>query len=339
MTDRFLQALKGERSDATPVWLMRQAGRYLPGYRALRQKHGILELAKDPKLACEVAKEPLQLFDLDAAIVFADIIHPLEGAGVELRLDPGTGPVIVHPLRKKEDLESLRSPFDVAKETAFVGETIRRLRESVAKPVIGFSAAPFTLACYLIEGSYARDFPEVRRMMLSEPDLFRRLVMHLTGVVIDYLRMQERAGAQAVQLFDTWAGILSTEQYSKFAQPFLSEILTSVDVPTIYFSTSSRHLLELQASLGATALGVDWRVPLDEVRRVVGDSTILQGNLDPTALLTPAEDLKRAAQDVLQRLPRDSHHIFNLGHGVLPQTDPQNVRELVDFVHANSGGQ
>jgi uroporphyrinogen decarboxylase len=318
---------------------MRQAGRYLPGYRKLREQHGILELAKDPRLASEVALEPLRLFDLDAAIVFADIVHPLEGTGVPLRLDPGTGPVVLHPVRRSEDLETLRASHDVAKETAFVGETIRRLRDATDKPVLGFSAAPFTLACYLVEGAYARDFPEVRRMILGQPDLFRKLLMHLTGVVIDYLRMQERAGAQALQVFDTWAGLLSPGQYSKFAQPSLSEVLTSVDVPTLYFSTSSRHLLELQASLGATGISVDWRVPIDEARKVVGAPTVLQGNLDPAALLASPEAMEVAAGDVLRRLPRDGHHIFNLGHGVLPQTDPQNVKRLVDFVHAHSGGE
>ena len=333
MNRRFLDVLSGKEPDATPIWLMRQAGRYLPGYRKLRETHGILELAKDPDLAAQLAEEPLKLFDLDAAIVFADIIHPLEGLGVEVHLDPGQGPRIADPVRRREDLPRLRTPLDAEGQTGFVGQTIRRLRERTDRPVIGFSASPFTLACYLVEGKHERDFPAMRRLLSSDPETVRKLMMILSAATIEYVQMQERAGAQAIQIFDTWAGILSADQYATHVSPYLGEILTSVDVPTIYFSTGTFHLLSLQSSLGATALSVDWRVPLDEVYRVTGDGIVLQGNLDPAALLGTPESLEAAARDVLSRVPSGARHIFNLGHGVLPETDPQQVQRLVNLVH------
>ncbi len=336
MNRRLLDVLTGEEPDATPVWLMRQAGRYLPGYRTLRESHSILELAKDPALAAQVAEEPTRRFDVDAAIVFADIIHPLEGLGLEVRLDPGQGPVVPAPIRRAEDLRRLETPLDAEGRTGFVGATIRKLRETVSLPIIGFSAAPFTLACYALQGSYEREFPEVRRRIASDADFFRRFMMVLSASVIEYLRMQEKAGAQVIQLFDTWAGVLSESQYSTLVAPFLAEVLTSVEVPTIYFSTSSAHLLGIQASLGATALSVDWRMGLDEVAKIAGDSLVLQGNLDPTALLDSRETMERAAKDVLASVPRGTSHIFNLGHGVLPTTDPQRVKELVDLVHSET---
>ena len=336
MNSRFLDMLSGEEPDATPIWLMRQAGRYLPGYRKLRETHDILELAKDPDLAAQVAEEPLTLFDLDAAIVFADIIHPLEGLGVEVRLDAGQGPRIENPVRGLTDLARLRTPLDAEGQTGFVGQTIRRLRERTDRPVIGFSASPFTLACYLVQGRHERDFPAMRRLLSSDPEFVRQLMMVLSAATIEYVQMQERAGAHAIQIFDTWAGILSADQYATHVSPYLGEILTSVDVPTIYFSTGSSHLLPLESSLGATALSVDWRVPLDEVHRVTGDGTVLQGNLDPAALLGTPESLESAAREVLSRVPSGAGHIFNLGHGVLPETDPQQVKRLVDLVHAAS---
>lgn len=334
MRTRLLKVLGGEEVDTTPIWLMRQAGRYLPGYRKLRETHGIMEIAKTPSLAAEATLEPLNLFDLDAAIVFADIVHPLEGLGFDVRLDPNTGPVVERPVRYSGDLERLSHSYDAVSANGFVGRTIDTVRERTDRPVLGFSASPFTLACYLIEGSHRRDFPEVRRMLDSSPDFVSKVIKGLTPVVAQYLKMQVRSGASAVQIFDTWAGILSEKNYAELVLPNVQEVVASLHVPTIYFSTNSEHLLALQGKLGATAIGVDWRVSLRRASELLGERIPLQGNLDPEALLGSAETMRAKAADVLKDAEGLKGHIFNLGHGVLPGTPPQRVYELVEFVHS-----
>lgn len=334
MTSPFLEALRGGTPATTPIWLMRQAGRYLPGYRALREHHDILDIVRDPELALEATLEPVTKFGVDAGIVFSDIMTPLLGLGVDFRIDPGVGPVVDPPLRTGEGLARLGA-FDAEASTGFVGETIRRFRERSATPILGFAASPFTLACYLVEGHHERDFPAMRALLAQSEDLATQLLRRLTSVTIDYLRMQERAGADALQLFDTWAGVLSPAQYRRLVLPGLNEIIRSLGKPVIYFSTSSAHLLPEMAELPAAGISIDWRVSLSRARSLLGDRKALQGNLDPTVLLCSQEVMERKALEVLQELPRGDGYIFNLGHGVLPETDPQRVKQLVDFVHRN----
>lgn len=336
MRDRVLRALRGEPTDVTPVWLMRQAGRYLPGYRALRAEHSILEIARTPALSAAATLEPLDRFDLDAGVIFADISLPLAGLGVDFQIDPGVGPVVPHPVRTDSDLEGLRR-FDAGATVGFVGDAIREvLRRETVRPIIGFAGAPFTLASYLVDGRGSRDCPETRRMLYAAPDRLGRLLDLLTDVTFDYLRLQADAGAHALQLFDSWVGVLGPEEFQATVAPRLARLfarLRTLGRPTIYFSTGSSHLLERAAAVGADALGVDWRLPLDVVRARVGPRIALQGNLDPGALLGSAASVRTAVDRVLHAGRGPGGYVFNLGHGVLPATDPERVREVVDRVH------
>jgi uroporphyrinogen decarboxylase len=336
MRDRLVRALRGEPVDTTPIWLMRQAGRHLPGYRALRQTYGILEIARTPELAAEVTLEPMRTYDLDAGVVFADITLPFSGLGVDFRIDAGTGPVVPSPLRTAADVDRLR-PFDAERDVGFVGDAIRRFRDACPdRPILGFAGAPFTLAAYLIEGAPSKEFLATRTMLQRDPATFDRLLAVLGEMTVAYLRMQVRAGAHALQLFDSWAGALSYRQFERHVAPVVRNVFAevgSLGVPTIYFSTASAHLLPLLDSLGSTAVGVDHRVPLGTVRRTVGDRVALQGNLDPATLLAGSEAVARGAREVLAEVPERRSHVFNLGHGVLPETDPARVTELVEIVH------
>lgn len=346
MRERFLRALRGEDVDARPIWLMRQAGRYLPGYRRLRAQYPILELARTPALAAEITLEPVRRFDVDAGVVYADITLPFTGLGVEFTIDPGVGPVIAHPLRSRVDIEALH-PLDARRDVGFVGEAIQRfLAAGTDRPIIGFAGGPFTLASYLIEGGPSRDYAETKRMIFAEPSAFRTLIDRLTDATIDYLTMQADAGAGALQLFDTWVGAVSERTFTDVLAPSLRSIFEALGpthCPTVYFSTGSSHLLESIAMLGTNAVGVDWRESLGRVRSRIGPEIALQGNLDPGALLGDRTMLAREARAVLRELPDGRSHVFNLGHGVLPSTDPERVRELVELVHAeglpNAGGR
>lgn len=336
MRERILRALRGEEVDRRPIWLMRQAGRYLPGYRALRERHSILELARTPELAAQITLEPLHRFDLDAAVVYADITLPYAGLGIDFSIDPGVGPVIPKPIRTRAQVDAL-TEFDAEKSVGFVGGAIRRYRElETERPIIGFAGGPFTLASYLIEGGASREYAETKRFLYRDPAGFDLLLDRLTDLTVDYLRMQARAGAGALQLFDTWVGTVSDRTFADHLAGRLQrlfEALKPLRLPTIYFSTGSSHLLEQFAGLGATAIGVDWRESLGRVRRRIGGDLALQGNLDPGALLGDAASLRGAAQRVLDEIPDGRSHVFNLGHGVLPTTDPTRVEELVEFVH------
>lgn len=333
---RFVEALRGGTPETVPIWLMRQAGRYLPGYRRLRSEHSILDIARTPALAAEVTLEPVRRFDVDAGVVFADITLPFGPLGVDFRIDPGVGPVIPNPIRTRAAADGLQS-VDAERDLGFVGQAIDRFRDAAPdRPIVGFAGAPFTLAAYLIEGGASREFAQTKRLFLTDPVGFQRLIGRLTQVTIDYLRMQARHGAAVLQLFDTWAGALGRADYAAFVAPSVEGILSELagtGRPTVYFSTSTAHLLPQQKRLGATALGVDWRLPLSVVRREVGPSIALQGNLDPGALLGDADAVRRRAAEVLRELPDHRGHVFNLGHGVLPETDPERVRDLVEFVH------
>ena len=335
--DRILRAFRGEETDTTPIWLMRQAGRHLPGYRKLRETHSILEVARTPELAAEVALEPLQRYDVDAAVVFADISLPFDGLGVPFSIDPGRGPAVEHPVRTRSDVDALTA-FDARAAVPFVGRAIERyLERELERPIIGFAGGPFTLAAYLIEGGPSREYVATKRLLYSEPATFDRLIDRLSDMTLDYLRLQSESGAHALQLFDTWVGVLSPASFERHLLAPLTKLLDDLRAlhrPLIYFSTGSSHLVELIARCRPDVLGVDWREPLGHLRRRVGEGLVLQGNLDPAALLGGSGPLRQEAQRVLDELPRGRGHVFNLGHGVLPATEPDRVHELVEFVHS-----
>ncbi len=339
---RFLRACRREPVDATPIWLLRQAGRYMAEYRALRQRYPILELIKTPELACQVTLQPIQAFDLDAAIIFADILPLLEGMGMALEFVRGEGPVLHNPLRTAQDVERLATP--PPEETlAFTLEAIRLARRELEPrgiPLIGFSGAPFTLASYAIEGGSSRHYTRTKGMMMDAPQTWHALMDKLATMVGEYLRAQAQAGAQALQLFDSWVGALSPQDYREHVQPYSRKALAiaaQAGVPIIHFGTGTGGFLEDIRDAGGHVIGVDWRTDLDRAWERLGTGVALQGNLDPVALLAPWPELRRRAQQVLDQARGRPGHIFNLGHGILPQTPVDNVRRLVDFVHQATG--
>lgn len=342
---RFLRACRREVTDVTPIWLMRQAGRYMPEYRKLRDHHPLLEMIKTPELACEVTLQPIEAFDLDAAIIFADILPPLEGMGLHLRYAEGEGPIIGNPVQTVGDIARLR--VRPPEETLpFTLEAIRLVRAQLAGrniPLIGFSGAPFTLAAYAIEGGSSRNYTDVKGLMMAEPDAWHALMTKLSDVVGAYMLAQARAGAQALQLFDSWVGQLSPADYRQFALPYTQQaiaIARAANVPIIHFATDTSGYLETLRETGAEVISVDWRVDLDAAWQRLGDTVAVQGNLDPVALYAPWDALRQRAQTVLEQAKGHAGHIFNLGHGILPGTPTDNVKRLVDFVHeytANDG--
>jgi uroporphyrinogen decarboxylase len=334
--DRFLRACRGEPVDCTPVWFMRQAGRYLPEYQEVRAQHSILEVCKTPELAARVTLQPLERFALDAAIIFADILLPLEPMGISLEFAAGEGPVIHNPVRSGADVKALR-PL-AAGDLDFVSQAITLTRTALAGqvPLIGFAGAPFTLASYLVEGGASRNYVETKRLMYTEPEAWHQLMAHLAEAVTGYLLAQVRAGAQAVQLFDSWVGALSPGDYAEYVLPHSSRIfdgLAGAGVPTIHFGTGTAALLRLMRVAGSDVMGFDWRVNLDEAWELVGADLAVQGNLDPVALFAPPDELERRVVDVLDRAGGRPGHIFNLGHGILPGTPPEAVGLVTDLVH------
>ncbi len=335
---RFMKAVRRESADATPIWLMRQAGRYMPEYRAVREKHPFLEMVKTPEMAAEVTMQPIRAFDLDAAIIFADILPPLEGMGLRLTFEQGEGPVLHNPVRTVEDVVALRTP--PAEETlSFTLDAIRLARRELAGrgiPLIGFSGAPFTLAAYAIEGGGSKDYALAKRFMMTQPEAWHSLMEKLSAVVGDYLLAQAKAGAQVLQLFDSWVGALSPTDYHSHVLPYSQraiQMARAAGVPVIHFGTDTSGMLELIQEAGGDVIGVDWRIDLDRAWARLGDGVAVQGNLDPIALLAPWEALKQRAQIVLDQAGGRPGHIFNLGHGILQQTPVDNVKRLVDFVH------
>jgi uroporphyrinogen decarboxylase len=337
MNDRFLRACRREPVDRTPVWLMRQAGRYMPEYRALREKHSLLELCRTPELARQVTLQPLGL-GVDAAILFSDLLLPLEPLGVRFDFVAGEGPRIENPLRTRADVEALRR-FEPREALGYVMQAIRLLRDELEVPLIGFAGAPFTLASYALEGGHSSSFAVTKALMYSDPGTWHQLAGLLADVVLEFLKAQAEAGAQALQLFDSWVGALDEADYRELVLPHVSRVLGGLracGVPIIHFGTNTAHLLPLQRQAGGDVIGVDWRVGLDEAWRRLGDGVAVQGNLDPTALFAPRERLLAKADDVLARAGGRPGHIFNLGHGVLPGTPVENVRALVEHVQART---
>lgn len=336
MWDRFLRACNREPVDATPVWFMRQAGRYMPEYRALREKHTLLELCKNPQLATEVTLQPLRL-GVDAAILFADILLPLEPMGAPFEFAAGEGPVIHRPARTEADVAALRV-IEPEEGLGYVLDAIRLIRKELdgKVPLIGFAGAPFTIASYLVEGGKSSDYATTKDMMWSRPALFHSLMAKISEVVRRYLRAQIAAGAQAVQLFDSWVGALSVEDYRAHVKPHVKGILQDVQtlgVPVIHFGTGTAPILVDMREAGGTVIGVDWREPIQQAWSRIGYDRAIQGNLDPMFLRSDRNACVARAQDILANVGGRPGHIFNVGHGITPQTPVDTVQALVDAVH------
>ncbi|HEY6538628.1 MAG TPA: uroporphyrinogen decarboxylase [Candidatus Dormibacteraeota bacterium] len=333
---RLLAATRLRPVDATPVWFMRQAGRSLPEYRALRRRHSFLELATNSELSSDVTCLPVDLLGVDAAVVFADIMLPLQGMGVPFEIVEDVGPVIGAPIRTASQVAAL-SVVAAEEATPYLFPAIRasRKRLGTRAALVGFGAAPFTMACYLVEGRGSRDFPHVRALIHSEPGVWGQLMTTLVEVLGRYLTAQAEAGADVVQLFDSWVGVLDQATFVRHVAPHLKGLIERLRpiLPVLYFSTASGHLLEAIAATGPDGISVDWRLRLDQVRARVGARRFIQGNLDPAAVLAPWPALEGAANLVLEQAGRRPGHIFNLGHGVLPDSDPDQLRRLVELVH------
>ncbi|GAB4569651.1 MAG: uroporphyrinogen decarboxylase [Anaerolineae bacterium] len=338
---RFLKAVRREPVDATPIWLMRQAGRYMAEYRELRKSYGILELIKTPELACEVTLQPINAFDLDAAIIFADILPPLEGMGLDLEFVKGEGPVLHNPVRIPADVDALtvRPPEETLPFTLEAIRLVRRELDPRGIPLIGFSGAPYTLAAYAVEGGGSRNHDRVKGLMMGQPDAWHRLMEKLAQVVGEYMKAQAQAGAHVLQIFDSWVGQLSPQDYREYVQPYSRraiEIAREAGVPIIHFGTDTAGFLTDIRDAGGDVIGVDWRIDLRKAWDMLGPEVAVQGNLDPIALLAPWPALKARAKAVLDQAGGQPGHIFNLGHGILKITPPDNVKRLVDFVHEYS---
>lgn len=334
MNDIFLKACRGETVERIPVWFMRQAGRSLPGYRKLRETHDMLSLTQIPELAAQVSMEPVDLLGVDAAILFADIMLLPIAMGIELKIVEGVGPVIDEPIDTPEKISRLQ-PFN-PERIEYLQETIRILRRQLSVPLIGFSGAPFTLASYLIEGKPSRTWLKTKRFMLEHPESWEKLMSLLSDGIIGYLKVQIAAGAQAVQLFDSWVGCLSPEQYRKFVLPHVQRIFSSLkgeNVPRLHFATNTAGMLEDFSNVDCEVIGVDWRIELRDARRRIKDKSI-QGNLDPTVLLAPWETITQTVGQMLEELDPKRGYIFNLGHGMPPEADDAVIKRLVDYVHS-----
>jgi uroporphyrinogen decarboxylase len=340
VNDRFLRACRREPVDCTPVWFMRQAGRYMAEYRALRAKHSLLTLCRTPELAVEVTLQPVNALEVDAAILFSDLLLPLAPLGIPFDFQAGEGPVIERPLRSAADIDALRR-FEPREDLGMVLEAIRLLRRELTGrvPLIGFAGAPFTLASYAVEGGHSTSFAATKGLMYGDSAAWHRLAALLAEVVSTYLRAQVEAGAQALQVFDSWIGALDETDYREFVMPHVKALfqgLKGLDVPIIHFGTGTGHLLLAQREAGGDVIGVDWRTPLDQARSMLGEGVTLQGNLDPTLLLGPTPRLLSRVDDVLRRAGSRPGHVFNLGHGILPMTPVENVRAVAEHVHART---
>jgi uroporphyrinogen decarboxylase len=336
--DRLLRALRRLTVDRTPVWFMRQAGRSLPEYRERRGDADILETCRLPDEVVELTLQPLRRMPLDAAILFSDIMVPLHAIGLSIRVEAGRGPVLDVPIRDAKGLSQLRA-LEPETDEPYVLEAIRLLVKELDVPLIGFAGGPFTLASYLIEGAPSRTFARTKALMYSEPDVFARLLRVLADIVSGHLRAQVDAGVHAVQVFDSWVGVLDRDDYRRFVQPEMGRVFEGIagtDVPAIHFGVGTGHLLDLMRKAGGDAFGVDHRLPLDDAWTVIGHDRAIQGNLDPAALLGPWEVVERKARDVLARADGRAGHVFNLGHGVLPDTPVEHLQRLVDLVHAET---
>jgi len=334
--DNFLRACWRKEAEYTPVWFMRQAGRYLESYQKVRAKHDVLTISKTPELASKVAVEAARELGVDAAIIFADIMLPLEGMGVKFSLVDGIGPQIDEPVRKQEDTDRLEQ-FNAARDVPFVLDSIRKTKELLEDsiPLIGFSGAPFTLASYLVEGGPSRDYVETKTFMYRHPGAWSKLLEKLADMVVDYLTAQERAGVDALQLFDSWSGCLSRPDYEEFVLPHTKRVFDIMEgrgIPLIHFGTGTAGIIRSIGKAGGTVFSVDWRIPIDEAWSILGNVAV-QGNLDPASVLGPERLMESRTSEILQRVNGRDGHIFSLGHGVLPRTSAEQLKSLVRFVH------
>lgn len=345
MNDTFLKACRGEKVPYTPVWIMRQAGRYMKEYREVRAQAGdFLTLCKTPELAAKVTMQPVDKLGVDAAILFSDILVTVEAMGMKLDFHEKLGPVLENPIRTRKQLDSLIVPI-AEDELSYVMETIRILRTKLDVPLIGFSGAPFTLATYMVEGGSSKNFLNTKRMMYEHPGLYHDMMDKITDSVIDYLGAQIRAGAQAVQIFDSWAGVLDTHDYKKFSLPYVKRIVSALkkkfkgddSVPIISFVNNCSGIICPASEVGSDVLGIDWRIDMEEAVYMVGDKVAIQGNLDPLCLFLPESDIRARVKDILNKGKGAKGHIFNLGHGVVPETPMEGVKALVKAVHELSG--
>ena len=336
---RFVKACKSLPVDRTPVWFMRQAGRYMPEYRAVRKQYSLIEICKKPEVAAEVTVSAAEALGVDAAIIFADLLLPLEVMGLPFHFSAGEGPVIEKPLRQKEDVVRLRT--DRAADLGYVSEAVRLVCKHFGArlPVIGFCGAPFTLASYMIEGGGSRNYVHAKKMMYSSPAVWDELMQKLVAVVSEYAAEQVRAGADVIQVFDSWVGCLSVEDYRRYVLPRTTELVKALQktgAPIIYFGTDSATLLPSMHETGAEVIGLDWRIPLDQGWRSLDFECAVQGNLDPVLLFADWKELKFRAEDILRCATGRPGHIFNLGHGILPETPVENVKMLAKFVQEHS---
>jgi uroporphyrinogen decarboxylase len=337
---RFIKACKAQPVDHTPVWFMRQAGRYMAEYRAVRKKHSLIEICKKPELAAEVTITAAEAIGVDAAIIFADLLLPLEVMGLNFRFEAGEGPVIEKPLRDPKDVASLRT--DQAADLGYVAEAIRIVCKHFGDklPMIGFCGAPFTLASYMIEGGGSRNYVHTKKMMYSQPAAWEELMRKLVAVTSQYTAEQVRAGADTIQIFDSWVGCLSVEDYRRYVLVPVTDLvkrLQKTGVPVIYFGTDSTTLLPSMKETGAEVVGLDWRIPLDKGWALMKNKGAVQGNLDPVVLFADWKEIQPRAEDILRRAAGRPGHIFNLGHGILPETPVDNVKRLCKFVQEHSG--
>jgi uroporphyrinogen decarboxylase len=332
----FMRAARRLPVERTPVWFMRQAGRVLPEYRAVRERMTLLEICRHPDLCTEVTLQPIRRFEMDAAILFADLMHPLVGIGIDLELAEHVGPVIAEPVRSEADLARIR-PLDTGADLPYVLESIRLIKRELAGkiPLIGFVGAPFTLASYLVEGKPSRDFVKTKTLMYSHPDTWHALMSRLAGVIVSFARAQVEAGVDVIQVFDSWIGCVSPQDYERFVRPSVQRIfaeLAPLGVPMIHFGVNTAMLLQQMKDDGGTILGADWRIPLDDAWRTIGYEKGIQGNLDPAVLFAPPDVIDAAVKDVVARAANRPGHIFNLGHGLHPQTPVEGVQRAVDAV-------
>jgi len=334
----FIKACWGQPVDRVPVWLMRQAGRYLPEYRAVRSRGAgtFLDLCKDPQRAAEVSIQPIDILGADAAILFSDILTPVEPMGMKLDFVPG--PLFAQPIRTQADVDALVVPEDMAAAVSYVPEIIKLLRKAFVGrvPLIGFGGAPFTLACYMVEGKGSKDFAALKQMMYSDPGLYHALMEKITEMDRRYLNMQIEAGAQTIQIFDTWGGLVSPHDFEKFVLPYSKKLIAGLnrkDIPIIYFVKGAGTMLELVKEAGSDVVGLDWHVDLGKARDILGADVAVQGNLDPSVLYAPNEYIEQEVQRILDENADRPGFIFNLGHGITPSVDPAKAIFMVDAVH------
>lgn len=335
---RFLKACRREETDRPPVWFMRQAGRYQEKYRAIRKKHSLVEICKIPEVCAEVTLLPIQQFGFDAAIVFSDIMIPLEPMGIDFEYKPGVGPVIHNPIRSKKDVDDLK-PLDFGKDLLYTGASLEILKRELSVPCIGFVGAPFTLASYMLEGGPSKSYIQLKSFMYRQTEAWHMLMDKLAKNMAQYLLFQVESGAMAVQIFDSWVGILSRADYREFVFPHMQkmvhEIKACTNVPVILFGTNSAHLLSDMKETGADVIGIDWKTEMAEAWKDMNYEVAVQGNLDPTLLFGKWELIEERAKNLLKSMPKRPGFIFNLGHGILPKTPEENVKRLVDLVQSS----